>query len=342
MCPEALNRGGIMLRLLADRFLLALLGIVALSSVLPVRGALVEPFSIATDIAIALVFFLQGARLSRATVVAGFTHWRLHLMVFAATFVLFPLLGLAAGLLVPTLLSPALYAGILFLCVLPSTIQSSIAFTSIAHGNVSAAVCSASASNILGMFLTPLLVGLLFSARGSGPSLEAVGSILVQLLLPFVVGQVLQPRIGKWVIENGRILGLVDRGSILLVVYIAFSHAVVDGLWHKLSALDLAVMVGVDVVLLALVLAVTTASARLLGFSREDEITIVFCGSKKSLASGVPMANVIFAGQDTGTILLPLMLFHQIQLMACAVLARHYADRRLKEMDAEEPLPAQA
>src|SRR5690606_22138711 len=111
---ETLNRGGIMLRLLADRFLLALLGVVALSTVLPVRGALVEPFSIATDIAIALVFFLQGARLSRATVIAGFTHWRLHLMVFAATFVLFPLLGLTAGLLVPTLLSPALFAGILF------------------------------------------------------------------------------------------------------------------------------------------------------------------------------------------------------------------------------------
>lgn len=341
--PDRQPRAANMRRLLADRFLLALLGAVALSSVLPVSGALVEPFNVVADITIALVFFLQGARLSRATVVAGFTHWRLHLVVFAATFVLFPLLGLAAAPLVPTLLSPALYTGILFLCVLPSTIQSSIAFTSIAHGNVAAAVCSASASNIIGMFLTPLLVGLLFSARGGGPTLEAVGSILLQLLLPFVIGQILQPKIGKWVIENRRVLGLVDRGSILLVVYLAFSHAVVQGLWTKLSAADLAVMVGVDVALLALVLVTTTVAARLLGFSREDEITIVFCGSKKSLASGVPMANVIFAGQDIGIILLPVMLFHQIQLMACAALAQRYADRRLAEMEKEEEaMPAQA
>lgn len=341
--PDRQPRAAIMRRLLADRFLLALLGAVALSSVLPVSGALVEPFNVVADITIALVFFLQGARLSRATVVAGFTHWRLHLVVFAATFVLFPLLGLAAAPLVPALLSPALYTGILFLCVLPSTIQSSIAFTSIAHGNVAAAVCSASASNIIGMFLTPLLVGLLFSARGGGPTLEAVGSILLQLLLPFVIGQILQPKIGKWVIENRRVLGLVDRGSILLVVYLAFSHAVVQGLWNKLSAADLAVMVGVDVALLALVLVTTTVAARLLGFSREDEITIVFCGSKKSLASGVPMANVIFAGQDIGIILLPVMLFHQIQLMACAALAQRYADRRLAEMEKEEEaMPAQA
>jgi len=341
--PDRQPRAANMRRLLADRFLLALLGAVALSSVLPVSGALVEPFNVVADITIALVFFLQGARLSRATVVAGFTHWRLHLVVFAATFVLFPLLGLAAAPLVPALLSPALYTGILFLCVLPSTIQSSIAFTSIAHGNVAAAVCSASASNIIGMFLTPLLVGLLFSARGGGPTLEAVGSILLQLLLPFVIGQILQPKMGKWVIENRRVLGLVDRGSILLVVYLAFSHAVVQGLWNKLSAADLAVMVGVDVALLALVLVTTTVAARLLGFSREDEITIVFCGSKKSLASGVPMANVIFAGQDIGIILLPVMLFHQIQLMACAALAQRYADRRLAEMEKEEEaMPAQA
>jgi len=341
--PDRQPRAANMRRLLADRFLLALLGAVALSSVLPVSGALVEPFNVVADITIALVFFLQGTRLSRATVVAGFTHWRLHLVVFAATFVLFPLLGLAAAPLVPALLSPALYTGILFLCVLPSTIQSSIAFTSIAHGNVAAAVCSASASNIIGMFLTPLLVGLLFSARGGGPTLEAVGSILLQLLLPFVIGQILQPKIGKWVIENRRVLGPVDRGSILLVVYLAFSHAVVQGLWTKLSAADLAVMVGVDVALLALVLVTTTVAARLLGFSREDEITIVFCGSKKSLASGVPMANVIFSGQDIGIILLPVMLFHQIQLMACAALAQRYADRRLAEMEKEEEaMPAQA
>jgi sodium/bile acid cotransporter 7 len=67
--------------------------------------------------------------------------------------------------------------------------------------------------------------------------------------------------------------------------------------------------------------------SRRLGFSREDEITIVFCGSKKSLSSGIPMAKVFFAPGALGMVILPLMLFHQIQLMVCAVLAAQWARR---------------
>jgi sodium/bile acid cotransporter 7 len=323
-------------RLRPDNFTLALLGTVVLASVLPARGDFADWFGVATDIAIGLLFFLHGARLSRATVVAGLGHWRLHLVVFASTFVLFPLLGLAAKLLVPDLLTPAFYAGILFLCVLPSTVQSSIAFTSIAGGNIAAAVCSASASNIIGMFLTPLLVGLLFHVQGGdaggGFSLEGLESIMLQLLAPFIAGQILQPWIGRWVEKHRKMLSVVDRGSILMVVYLAFGEAVVSGLWHRLSPESFAVMVIVDMVLLAIVMVITTYGSRWMGFNKADEITIVFCGSKKSLASGVPMANVIFAGQDVGGIVLPLMLFHQIQLMVCAYVARRYAAKR--ELDA--------
>jgi sodium/bile acid cotransporter 7 len=248
--------------------------------------------------------------------------------VFASTFVLFPILGLASGLFAPQLLGPSLYAGILFLCALPSTVQSSIAFASIARGNVPAAVCSASASNIIGIFLTPVLVGLLLSKHGTGEiSLAAIESIMLQLLLPFLAGQICYSRLSRLLQRHKDLTSIVDRGSILMVVYLAFSNAVVGGLWHKLSVPSIAMLVLVDLALLLVVVAVTMGASRLLGFSKEDEITIVFCGSKKSLASGLPMAAAIFAGQHIGAIMLPVMIFHQIQLLLCAVLAKRYAKR---------------
>ncbi|MBD8556268.1 bile acid:sodium symporter [Rhizobium sp. CFBP 8762] len=315
-----------MRRFLPDTFTLMLLATIAVASFLPVSGEAAEIFGLATKIAIGLLFFLHGARLSREVVLAGLLHWRLHLVILAVTFAIFPLLGLATSLLVPSLLTPALYTGILFLCVLPSTVQSSIAFTSMAGGNVPAAICSASASNIFGMFLTPLLVGLVFSAGGHGGfSLDALTSILLQLLAPFVIGQILQPWIGNFIRARKTLLMPVDRGSILMVVYLAFSEAVTQHIWQTLSAQDLIVVVAVDIVLLALVLMITYFGSRLMGFSREDQITITFCGSKKSLATGVPMANIIFAGQSVGAIVLPIMIFHQIQLMVCAVLAQRFA-----------------
>ncbi len=317
-----------MRRFLPDTFTLMLIGTVTLASILPVSGPAVGWFGLATKIAIALLFFLHGAKLSREVMVAGVLHWRLHLTIIAATFALFPILGLGLGFLPKSILPPALYTGILFLCVLPSTVQSSIAFTSMAGGNVPASIVAASGSNLIGMFVTPILAGILFSVGGHGGfSLDALEAIAIQLLAPFLLGQVLQPWIGGFVREHKAMLGKVDRGSVLMVVYMAFSESITQGLWHTLSVRDIAVVIVADIALLAMVLVITTVASRLMGFSREDEITIVFCGSKKSLASGVPMASAIFAGQSIGGIVLPLMLFHQIQLMACAVLARHYRSR---------------
>lgn len=306
-------------------YTIAIFGMVVLAAILPISGEPAHAFSVGTKASVTLLFFLHGARLSRDVVLAGMTHWRLHLFVLATTFVIFPILGLIMVSL-PNLATSALGTGILFLCVLPSTIQSSIAFTSIAGGNVPAAICSASASNILGMFLTPLLVGLLFHTQSSGGiSLDAVESILLQLLAPFILGQIVQPLIGKWLGRHRALTQIVDRGSILMVVYGAFSEATISGLWHSLSTVDLATIVAVSVVLLVAVLCFTYFVSGWLKFNREDRIAITFCGSKKSLASGAAMASVIFAGQDVGSIVLPLMLFHQIQLMACAVLARRFA-----------------
>jgi len=310
-----------------DPFLLALIATLVLASLLPCQGSATLVFHDLTIIVIAIMFFLQGARLSRQSMLAGLGHWRLQGAIFACTFMLFPLLGLGLHSLLPHLLTPTLWLGILFVCTLPSTVQSSIAFTSIGRGNVPAAVCAATASNLLGIAVTPLLVGLLLSRSGGGVSGHAVLDIVLQLLLPFILGQLLQPWIGKWALRNRRLLSFTDRGSILIVVYTAFSEAVIQGIWHKLPPSMLGLVLLVDVGLLTVVLLVTRYGSRLLGFSREDEIAIVFCGSKKTLASGVPMAGVLFPPATVGMVVLPLMLFHQIQLFVCAVMARRYGSR---------------
>ena len=213
----------------------------------------------------------------------------------AATFVVFPLLGLALSPLSGWLLAPSLYAGLLFLCTLPSTVQASVVFTSIAGGNVAAALCAASLSSMIGMVLTPLLVGLLLQAHGAG-SLNGLGSIALQLLLPFLAGQLLQSRIDAWMKRHDRVVRLVDRGSVLLMVYGAFSAATLSGAWSRIPASSLLVLAIIDAALLATMLASTAFAARRFGLSREDEIAIVFCGSKKSLVTGIPMANALFVG----------------------------------------------
>jgi sodium/bile acid cotransporter 7 len=333
-------------RLPVDGFVLALLGTVLAASLLPAQGQGAVLAGHATTLAIGFLFLLYGARLAPEAALQGLRHWRLHGAVLLCTFALFPLLGLATAWLPAGLLPPQLQAGVMFLCLLPSTVQSSIAFTSIARGNVAAALCSATLSNILGIALTPLLVALLMHVEGVAVSWSTIRDILLQLLLPFAAGQALRPWIGGWVGRHKRVLGLADRGSILLVVYAAFSEGVVQGIWHRLAPAELAALLLVCALLLAAALAATTFAARRLGFARADEIVMVFCGSKKSLATGLPMASVIFPAASLGLVLLPLMLFHQMQLMACAWLARRYAGESAARADGAEdrrrlcPFPA--
>ncbi|RPH22525.1 bile acid:sodium symporter [Buttiauxella warmboldiae] len=324
-------------RLKIDTFLLIMIAVVVVASLFPCEGALKTAFEYLTTAAIALLFFMHGAKLSRYAMVAGIRHWKLHLVVFLSTFALFPLLGLALGFLSPAILNQPLYLGFLYLCALPATVQSAIAFTSVAGGNVAAAVCSASASSILGIFLSPVLVGALMNTQeGSTDTLHAIGKIVLQLMVPFVVGHLSRPLIGSWVDKHKKLISLTDRSSILLVVYVAFSEAVVEGIWRQVNGAALLGVLGCSVVLLAIVLVINTWVARLMGFNTADEITIVFCGSKKSLANGVPMANVLFPASAVGMMLLPLMIFHQVQLMVCSVLAQRYARKRAQEKTAPE------
>ncbi|MEU6982393.1 bile acid:sodium symporter family protein [Streptomyces sp. NPDC046324] len=307
-----------------DPYIAALLGTVGLAALLPASGAAATVADGASTAAIALLFFLYGARLSTREALDGLKRWRLHVTVLAATFVVFPLLGLAAKGLVPAVLTPSLHSGLLFLCLVPSTVQSSIAFTSIARGNVPAAICAGSFSSLAGIVLTPLLAAVLLGGGAGGFSADSLLKIVLQLLAPFLAGQLLRRWVGAFVVRKKKVLGYVDRGSILLVVYTAFSHGMVAGIWHQVTPVRLGLLLAVEAVLLAVMLSLTWYGARRLGFDRADRIAIQFAGSKKSLAAGLPMASVLF-GPQASLAVLPLMLFHQLQLMVCAVIAKRRA-----------------
>ncbi len=317
-----------MLKLLAlDRFTILLFVMVILASFMPVAGQAAEVFSSITTVAIAILFFLHGAKLSREAVVEGLMHWKLHTLVFAFTFALFPIIGLLAKPVLVPLLGQELYWGFLFMCFLPSTVQSSIAFTSVAQGNVAGAVCSASFSNIVGMFITPILVAFFIlgqSQHGFDPT-SSIMQITLLLLVPFILGQILRPWVFPQMKKRPEIVKFFDQGSILMVVYGAFSSAVVAGLWHQVSLTTLLLLIIACSVLLTVVMLLALFVPRWIGFDKADQKTIFFCGSKKTLASGVPMAQILFIGQPIGMIVLPIMIFHQIQLMVCGIVANMWS-----------------
>lgn len=296
---------------------------VVVALIAPARGEFARYFSVATNLAIALLFFLYGARLSTREALKGLMHWRLHLLILGFTFVVFPLLGWSLQPLTHVI-PESLYLGILYLTLVPSTVQSSVAFTSIAKGNVAGAIVAASASNLAGVFLTPLLV-MLFMSQGGGIHVDAQVflDIAVLLLLPFILGQLAR----RWVkgFAANKATKLVDRGSITMVVYSAFSAGVVSGVWGQVSVGEIAFLIGLSIAMVALMLWLTRFVAQRLGFDEKDVKAVQFCGTKKSLATGLPMASVIFGGANLGLLILPLMIFHQVQLMMCSWLAARYA-----------------
>lgn len=323
-----------MLKLLAlDRFTLLLVAMVLLASFLPVSGSAAHAFNVITTIAIAILFFLHGAKLSREAIVQGIMHWKFHVLVFAFTFAVFPILGLLAKLVLLPMLGQELYWGFLFMCFLPSTVQSSIAFTSVAKGNVASAVCSASFSNIIGMFITPVLVSIFIlgkSEHGFDPT-SSIIQITLLLLLPFVLGQLFRPLVYPHMMKVPRLVKSFDQGSILMVVYGAFSSAVVAGLWNEVSWQTLLLLVLACSIFLTVIMLLAYYLPKLFGFNRKDQIAIFFCSSKKTLASGVPMAQILFIGQPLGMIVLPIMIFHQIQLMVCGIIANHWSKQNPEE-----------
>lgn len=309
-------------RLKFDPLIALILSAVVVAIVVPARGDFAHGFSLATNIAVAFLFFLYGARLSPQEALAGLKHWKLHATILSFTYLVFPLVGLALFPL-KYLIGNELYLGLLYLTLVPSTAQSSVAFTSIGRGNVPGAIVSASASNLLGIVVTPLLVMLLMGSDGVKISGNVFLDIAIQLLLPFVVGQLSR----RWTatFAQNKLVKQVDRLSIAMVVYSAFSEGIVDGVWARIAWWQLLFLIVVAGIMVQGMLWLTDFVARKLGFSRADGVAIQFCGTKKSLATGLPMAAVIFGGAGVGLLILPLMLFHQVQLMMCAMRAARYA-----------------
>lgn len=308
-----------------DPLILLILCAVAIAIVFPARGEFADTFDVLTNIGIALLFFLYGARLSTREAINGIKHWKLHLTILAFTFAVYPLIGLALRPLT-AFMPNDLYLGILYLTLVPSTVQSSVAFTSVAKGNVAGAIVSASASNLAGVILTPLLV---MALMGAGDGIHIDSAVFLEismlLLLPFALGQLTRRWVGK--IAASKATKVVDRGSIAMVVYAAFSKGMVDGMWSQISVWQILFQILFSTVFVLFMLWLTKVISKKLGFSREDTIAIQFCGSKKSLATGLPMASVIFASGSTslGLLILPLMIYHQVQLMICASVASRYA-----------------
>jgi sodium/bile acid cotransporter 7 len=325
-------------RLLPDRFILWLIGAVALALVAPVSSAYAAVVDSVTYAAIFLLFFLHGARLPREALIAGFADVKLHAAILSVTYAVFPLVGLAMMLVMPGLLDPIMWTGILFLCCVPSTVQSSIAYTSMAGGNVSGAVAAAAFSNMAGVFVTPLLAGLILDAQGAAISPSGIGRIFVLLFLPFLLGHALRPWIFPLIERRRALTAVVDKGTILLAVYGAFSAAVVDRVFEQLPTAQLAILVALCLLLLALVLAAAWTIGRLGGFPSGSRDAILFCGSVKSIGSGAPMAKVLFPSATVAPVLLPLMLYHTMQLLVCASIAGALARRRgMREAPGKEP-----
>lgn len=316
-----LNRIGI------DGYLLALAATVCLAIFMPATGDWAKAIDKAAVAAIALLFCLYGARLSSRAIIAGITHWRLQVLILVSTFIIFPCIGLICVWIVGPFLEPKLVLGLLFLSALPSTVQSSIALTAVARGNVSAGICAASLSSMLGVFVTPLLASLLLTSADAHFSYNAIFNIVLLLLAPFAVGHLLRPKIGRTLARYSFVTSIVDRGSIVLVVYAAFSKGMIAGTWSRVAPLDLVLVIAADLIILVTMLGLMIFLSRYLKFAREDEVSIAFCGSQKSMAAGIPIAGILFSPSVTALIVLPLMLFHQLQLFICAVLARRYAQR---------------
>ncbi len=316
-----------------DTFTVLLLGAIVLASFLPATGAAGNLLASAGTVAVALLFFFHGAALSREQIVAGASHWRLHILITALTFVFFPLVVLpinGISSFAPSWMPADLGLGFLYLGVLPSAVSSSIAYTAMARGNVPAAICSAAASNVFGMMLTPFLLLLLVSSAGSGDFAvgEALKDIVLQLLLPFAVGHAMRPLLGGYLARNEGLMARYDKCVIWLIVYSAFSHSVESGLWQNLPVKAIILTILLCIGLLALFMFFARFLVRRFGFSLEDEAAVVFCGSKKSLASGLPMAKVLFSGHPGfGMIVLPIMCYNQVQVLLGAILAQKYREQ---------------
>ena len=298
------------------------------------HGGFLHP-ELLTKLGIALIFFLNGAMLSFNALKDGIMRWRLHLIIQASTFLLFPLIGLAFLAVAGRFISPDLQLGFFYLCALPSTVSSSVAMTSAARGNVPVAVFNATISSLIGIIVTPLWMSLLLKTSGHHLDVTGVFIDLVRwMVLPMIIGQLVRPLIGAWLHRHKKLAQIADRGTILLLVYTSFCDSFALNIWGTTNATVMISVIIATLVLFFAVLLLLWAVCDRSGIAPAFRAAVVFCGTKKSLATGVPMASLIFAAHPSGLglILLPIMIYHPLQLLICTPLASRWA----KEAQAQE------
>lgn len=315
-----------------DGFLVALAAVTLLAFVWPEPGVTGGPLHIewVTSYGIAVVFFLYGLTLAPERMRAGLMRWKVHIVVQLCTFVLFPLVVLAFSPLLNLVFPPEIVLGFFYVAALPATVSSSVAMTSLAHGNVPAAVFNATLSSLLGVFITPLLMAWYVTSIGGEFALwPVIQKILLLVMLPIVLGQLLHHPLLSFSTRHAHGIKYLDRAVILAIIYGSFCDSVVAGVWSNQDNLVIAQLVIASLILFFIIYGIMRIVCRLLGFDREDKIAALFCGSKKSLATGVPLSKVMFgAGPHLGLIIAPIMLFHFLQLVVVSMIANKYAEKR--------------
>ncbi len=316
-----------------DWFILALIGMIGLAYFLPQPGNYEGPISLdkVTTYGVSLIFFFYGLKLSPEKMKAGLTNWRLHLTIHTTTFILFPALIYNTRLLFPDVDNNMLWLGVFFVASLPSTVSSSVVMVSIAGGNIPAAIFNASISSLIGVFITPLWMSLVLTATEADYALgDIIVKLLLQVILPVVLGILLHKRLGGFVAKHGMKLRYFDQIIILLIIYVSFCHSFEMDLFASFSATDLFLLGAAMLVLFFTVYIIVHFVSKVLGFNKADTITAQFCGSKKSLVHGTVMSKVLFADSSmAGIILLPIMIYHAIQLLVASIIAQGIARKSM-------------
>lgn len=321
-----------------DGFMLALLSMILLAWLWPAPGMHDSPLHLSTvsTYAVSVIFFFYGLRLSPEKLKAGLVNWRLHVMVHLSTFVLFPLLALAFRPFFHSVEGQELWVAVFFLTALPSTVSSSVVMVSIARGNIPAAIFNASISSLIGVFMTPLWMGLVLdsgpgfaspglASPGQFDLFSVVGKLAVQVLIPVFAGIALNSRWGHFAERNKKYIRYFDQSSILLIVYTSFAESFGEHLFDSMGWKEIVFLGAGMLALFFGIYFLLTFIGQLLHFSRQDNVTAVFCGSKKSLVQGAVMSKVLFSGAEAGLMLLPIMIYHALQLIAASIIAQRMA-----------------
>ncbi|MBS9525230.1 bile acid:sodium symporter [Litoribacter ruber] len=316
-----------------DTFVLAIIAVVIIAYLFPEWGSQGSqvPLDMVASIGISLIFFFYGLKLSPERIKTGLKNWHLHILIQSATFLVFPLIIIAFQPFLERLFDHKIWLAFLFLAALPSTVSSSVVMVSMAKGNIPAAIFNASISGLIGIAITPLWVGLFLNQTSSDFNLQGIYiKLLTEILFPVVLGLGLQRYFGGYVLSYSRQLALFDKSIILIIIYKSFAESFEEKVFTSVVVMDLVGITFTVVLLFYFVYLLIGLLSKKLKFSIEDRITAQFCGTKKSLVHGTVFSKILFKHSAAiGIILLPLMLFHAIQIFIISIIASSMGKREV-------------